>query len=132
MVVALLTVSFAGDYGYIPQTSGEDGDPRAFLIPSGFNLTHAVVVDIVIISNYTLLPNTMCVCRVVGMMQMTDEKGHDAKIMAVVESDPRSAEIKARAPSCCFSFAACFHLCSLLCSCNHGSSCLVVLRIRVF
>lgn len=55
------------DYGFIPQTLSEDGDP----------------VDVLVVCPYPLLPGIVIRCRPVGMLQMTDESGHDAKILAV-------------------------------------------------
>jgi inorganic pyrophosphatase len=55
------------DYGYVPQTLSEDGDP----------------VDVLVIAPYALLPGVVIRCRPVGMLRMTDESGVDAKILAV-------------------------------------------------
>jgi inorganic pyrophosphatase len=55
------------DYGYIPQTLSEDGDP----------------VDVLVVSPYPLFPGVVIRCRPVGMLRMTDESGPDAKILAV-------------------------------------------------
>ena len=53
---------YPGDYGFIPETLADDGDP----------------LDGVVLSSYPLLPGTL-----------VDEKGEDAKILAVVDKDPR-------------------------------------------
>src|SRR3990167_2116098 len=55
------------DYGFIPQTLSEDGDP----------------VDVLVVSPYSLLPGVMIRCRPIGLLRMTDESGKDAKILAV-------------------------------------------------
>lgn len=55
------------EYGFIPHTLSEDGDP----------------VDVLVVSPYPLQPNVVIRCRPVGMLQMTDESGKDAKILAV-------------------------------------------------
>jgi inorganic pyrophosphatase len=55
------------DYGYVPHTLSEDGDP----------------VDVLVISPYALLSGSVIKCRPVGVLNMTDESGGDAKILAV-------------------------------------------------
>jgi len=55
------------EYGFIPHTLSEDGDP----------------LDVLVISPYSLTPGIVIRCRPVGMLRMTDESGKDAKILAV-------------------------------------------------
>lgn len=55
------------DYGYIPQTKSEDGDP----------------VDVLVISPLPLITSSVITVRPVGMLNMTDEAGEDMKILAV-------------------------------------------------
>lgn len=55
------------EYGFVPHTLSEDGDP----------------VDVLVVSPYPLFPGAVISCRPVGMLQMTDESGKDAKILAV-------------------------------------------------
>src|SRR5579883_1222803 len=55
------------DYGFIPQTLSEDGDP----------------VDVLVVAPYSLIPGVIVRCRPIGMLRMTDESGKDAKILAV-------------------------------------------------
>lgn len=55
------------NYGLIPHTLGEDGDPLDILV-----ITHAPLMSGVVIS-----------CRPVGMLEMEDESGGDAKLLAV-------------------------------------------------
>jgi len=64
---------YPGDYGFIPQTLAEDGDP----------------LDGIILSSYPLLPGVLVETRVVGLLHMEDEKGPDSKVLAVVAEDPR-------------------------------------------
>mmetsp|Transcript_2366 Transcript_2366/g.5635 ORF Transcript_2366/g.5635 Transcript_2366/m.5635 type:complete len:622 (+) Transcript_2366:76-1941(+) len=71
------SVYYPGDYGYIPNTLCEDGDP----------------IDVVVLSSYPLQPSVMVYCRVIGLMEMTDEKGGDNKIIAVVDKDPRNSQV---------------------------------------
>jgi len=55
------------NYGYIPQTLSEDGDP----------------VDVLVITPYPLLSGAVIRCRPIGVLNMTDEAGADAKLLAV-------------------------------------------------
>lgn len=55
------------DYGYIPQTLSNDGDP----------------VDVLVISPLPLIPGSVITVRPVGMLNMTDEAGVDVKILGV-------------------------------------------------
>jgi inorganic pyrophosphatase len=55
------------NYGYIPQTLADDGDPA----------------DVLVISPFALIPGVVVRCRPVGMLKMTDEGGGDTKLLAV-------------------------------------------------
>ncbi|KTD28728.1 inorganic diphosphatase [Legionella israelensis] len=55
------------NYGYIPNTLAEDGDP----------------VDVLVITPVPLNSGVVIPCRTVGMLKMTDEAGADAKLLAV-------------------------------------------------
>ena len=55
------------NYGYIPNTLSEDGDP----------------VDVLVVTPVPLNSGSVIRCRVVGMLKMTDESGVDAKLLAV-------------------------------------------------
>lgn len=55
------------EYGFMPHTLSEDGDP----------------VDVLVITPYSLFPGSVIRCRPVGMLRMTDESGKDSKILAV-------------------------------------------------
>ncbi len=65
------------NYGYIPHTLSDDGDP----------------VDVLVMSPYALISGSVVQCRPVGMLKMTDESGEDAKILAVPH-DPMYDDIK--------------------------------------
>ncbi|SMF20899.1 inorganic pyrophosphatase [Alteromonadaceae bacterium Bs31] len=58
------------NYGYIPHTLSDDGDPA----------------DVLVFMNRPLLPGSVVSCRPLGMLKMTDEAGEDAKILAVPAS----------------------------------------------
>lgn len=55
------------NYGYIPQTLGDDGYP----------------VDVCVITPYPVLSGTLIRCRPIGALEMEDEKGGDWKVIAV-------------------------------------------------
>ena len=55
------------NYGYIPHTLSEDGDP----------------VDVLVITPVPLISGVVVRCRPVGMLKMEDEAGVDAKLLAV-------------------------------------------------
>lgn len=55
------------NYGYIPRTIADDGDPVDVLVVTPFSIVHGAIIP----------------CRPVGMLSMEDEGGGDAKIIAV-------------------------------------------------
>ena len=55
------------NYGYIPQTLADDGDP----------------VDVLVITPFPLGPGVVVTCRPIGVLKMDDEAGGDAKLLAV-------------------------------------------------
>jgi len=55
------------NYGYIPQTLSDDGDP----------------VDVLVITPFPLFPGVVVPCRPIGVLKMDDEAGGDAKLLAV-------------------------------------------------
>ena len=69
-------VHYPGDYGFIPQTLWDDGDP----------------VDIFIITNNPVYPSTLAEVRIIGMIDLTDEGENDAKMIGVYYSEPRYEE----------------------------------------
>ena len=55
------------NYGYIPQTLSDDGDP----------------VDVLVITPFPLAPGVVVTCRAIGVLKMEDEAGGDSKLLAV-------------------------------------------------
>ncbi len=55
------------NYGYIPHTLSDDGDPS----------------DVLVLSPYPLITGVVVRCRPIGMLKLDDEAGGDAKILAV-------------------------------------------------
>ncbi|MDT7860660.1 MAG: inorganic diphosphatase [Saccharolobus sp.] len=68
------------NYGFIPETLEEDGDP----------------LDVLVIGNYPLMPGSVIEARPVGLIYMRDEEGEDAKVIAVPrdKTDPTFSNIK--------------------------------------
>jgi inorganic pyrophosphatase len=65
------------NYGFIPQTLGEDHDP----------------LDIVVLTQVTVVPRCLISSKVIGVMQMIDRGEADDKIIAVAENDPSVSHI---------------------------------------
>lgn len=55
------------NYGFVPNTLSDDGDP----------------VDVLVVSAFALIPGCVINCRPVAVLQMEDEAGMDAKVLAV-------------------------------------------------
>lgn len=60
-------MSYPANYGFIPGTLSEDGDPA----------------DVVVITPYPVAYGSVVKCRPLGVLRMEDESGIDAKIIAV-------------------------------------------------
>lgn len=71
-------VHYPGDYGFIPQTHWDDGDP----------------LDIIVLTGRPLYPMTLAHIRVIGVLRMIDGNEKDDKIVGVYEHDPRFEEIQ--------------------------------------
>ena len=65
-------VFYPADYGFIPRTFCDDGDP----------------LDALVLSQEPVYPLTIVQARAIGVMRMRDEKGVDDKIVAVSVNDP--------------------------------------------
>ena len=74
------TMSYPFNYGFIPQTKANDGDP----------------IDVLVISSLPVYPGTVIPSRPIGMLEMEDEEGIDTKIIAVPTKkvDPFLADIE--------------------------------------
>jgi inorganic pyrophosphatase len=69
-------VYYPADYGFIPRTFCDDGDP----------------LDAMVLGQEPVYPLTIVEARAIGVMRMRDEKGVDDKIVAVSVHDPAFAE----------------------------------------
>ena len=61
------SMMYPGNYGYFPRTLAGDGDP----------------LDVLLLSEYKLLPGIIVSSRIIGGLVTEDEKGMDEKILAV-------------------------------------------------
>ncbi len=71
------SLKYPGDYGLIPRTHYDDGDP----------------LDVLTIIAEPTFPGCVVRARPIGVLDMTDDKGHDYKILAVAHDDPRWDEV---------------------------------------
>jgi inorganic pyrophosphatase len=65
--------AYPADYGFIPDTLSEDGDP----------------LDALVLLDDPTFPGCWVSSRPVGVFWMTDDKGPDAKVICVPAGDPR-------------------------------------------
>jgi len=61
------SMRYPGNYGFIPHTLSDDGDP----------------VDVLIANQRAIIPGAVVACKPVGVLRMNDEAGGDEKIVAV-------------------------------------------------
>ena len=61
------SMRYPGNYGFVPHTLSDDGDP----------------VDVLIANKRPLIPGSVINCRPIGILHMTDEAGGDEKLVAV-------------------------------------------------
>ena len=61
------SMMYPGNYGYFPKTLSGDNDP----------------LDVLLISNFPLYPNSIISVKIIGVLITKDENGEDEKIIAV-------------------------------------------------
>ena len=66
-------VHYPADYGFVPRTIAEDGDP----------------LDILVLISTPTFPGCLVPARVIGALTMEDDKGIDTKLLSVAAVDPR-------------------------------------------
>ena len=71
-------VHYPTDYGFFPNTLGEDGDP----------------LDAMVLVTSPTFPGCVIEVRPVAMLKMFDEKGPDAKILCVPVTDPHWSHVQ--------------------------------------
>ncbi|MEX0777977.1 MAG: inorganic diphosphatase [Phycisphaeraceae bacterium] len=70
------SLHYPGDYGFIPQTLAEDGDP----------------LDILVMVNEPTFSGCLIEARPIGLFKMTDRDLNDYKVLAVPSTDPIFAD----------------------------------------
>jgi inorganic pyrophosphatase len=71
-------VHYPGDYGFIPQTLSEDGDP----------------LDVLVLVDEPTFTGCLVEVRPIGLLEMIDSGKKDEKVLAVAQHNPRYAEMK--------------------------------------
>ena len=71
-------VHYPANYGFIPQTYCDDGDP----------------LDVLMLCQQPLAPLSIVRCRAIGVLPMRDDRGQDDKIIAAHVDDPQFAHYR--------------------------------------
>jgi len=73
-------MSYPFNYGFVPNTLADDGDP----------------LDVIVLSEHPVVPGTVISSVVIGMLEMEDEEGIDTKVLAVptIKIDPLFGKFK--------------------------------------
>ncbi len=71
-------VHYPTEYGFVPQTLAEDGDP----------------IDIMVITSFATFPGCLIHARVIGGLNVDDSGQRDTKIIAVNARNPRFDDIQ--------------------------------------
>jgi inorganic pyrophosphatase len=69
---------YPGDYGFVPDTLAEDGDP----------------IDVLLLLDEPTFPGCLVRARIIAVFWMRDEEGPDAKLLGVPAGDPRHANLQ--------------------------------------
>src|SRR5271156_4113779 len=69
---------YPADYGFIPDTLSEDGDP----------------LDVLVVVDEPTFPGCHIMVKPLGLFRMADEHGPDAKIVAVPANDPHAGGMR--------------------------------------
>ena len=75
--VLFSSVHYPANYGFIPRTYCDDGDP----------------LDILVYCQEPIQPLSIMRAKIIGVMKMRDDKGEDDKLIAVHADDPEYAEL---------------------------------------
>jgi len=70
-------VHYPANYGFVPRTYCDDGDP----------------LDILVYTQEPIVPLAILQAKVIGVMRMRDDRGEDDKLVAVSADDPEYADI---------------------------------------
>ena len=78
-------VYYPANYGFVPRTFCDDGDP----------------LDVLVLGQEAVYPLTVVDVRAIGVMKMRDDKGIDDKLIAVSIGDRLAADVVLAVPSQC-------------------------------
>lgn len=70
--VLFTSTHYPANYGFIPRTFADDGDP----------------LDVLVLCSETIQPMTLVECKPIGVLNMIDDNSNDEKIIAVPVNDP--------------------------------------------
>lgn len=73
--VLYTSTHYPANYGFIPRTYADDGDP----------------LDVLVLCQEEIVPMTLVECKPIGVMKMIDDDSLDEKIIAVPVNDPTYA-----------------------------------------
>ena len=76
--VLFASVQYPYDYGFVPNTLADDGDP----------------LDGMVIIDQPTFPGCVIAARPIGMLEMIDGGDRDEKVLCVPDEDPRFSEVK--------------------------------------
>ena len=76
--VLFSSVKYPYDYGFVPNTLADDGDP----------------LDGMVLMDEPTFPGCVIAARPIGMLEMIDGGDRDEKILCVPDEDPRYADVK--------------------------------------
>ena len=71
--VLFTSTHYPANYGFIPRTFADDGDP----------------LDVLVLCSETIQPMTLVECKPIGVLNMVDNDSCDEKIIAVPVNDPK-------------------------------------------
>ncbi|HVG27272.1 MAG TPA: inorganic diphosphatase [Acidobacteriaceae bacterium] len=70
-------VHYPGDYGFIPSTLGDDGDP----------------LDVLVLVDTPSFPGCVLTARPIGVLEMVDQGQGDEKVLCVGDANPRYRDV---------------------------------------
>lgn len=76
--ILFTSTQYPANYGFIPRTYADDGDP----------------LDALVLCTETIAPLTLVQCRPIGAIRMVDQGDNDEKVIAVAEGDPDLKGVK--------------------------------------
>lgn len=73
---------YPANYGFVPNTLADDGDPA----------------DVLVLNEYPLVAGSVIPCRLIGVLMMEDESGMDEKLLAVPVTAPPTSTTSSSVP----------------------------------